>query len=466
MNSVTEKETTVTKDEAGAAELKDVYELITVDVSVRKVWKDDGNRDGKRPASLQVKLLVDGEVLKTVSLSDANQWMYTEKDLRKCKADGTEIKYTWKEVVPAGYTQEASRITGTLTTLTNTYGPEKTSISVRKVWDDKDDAAKKRPKEIEVQLFADGTALDESVKLNAANEWKHTWTELDKCSKAGKAIAYTVEEVKIPEGYTTVTTGSAEKGFVITNSYKLGKMEIRKRFEVIPKEETPEDLEALTEVPVVKIWEDNNNKDGNRPASITVHLFEGGKEIDKATLTEAGGWQYTFTDLPKYRDNKTVRYSITEDPVDLYVTEINGYTVVNRYQPPVTSAIVRKVWDDDNNSRQIRPRSVRMTLSNGTSVLLTEANGWTAVVSDLPAIVNGQPATYSWTEQEVPGYKQTGMSVNGNTTTFTNRVVKLVKVPKDKPQPRTPGESWVIFEEYDTALGGEITINHVGDCFD
>ena len=107
-----------------------------------------------------------------------------------------------------------------------------------------------------------------------------------------------------------------------------------------------------------------------------------------------------------------------------------------------------------------------MTLSNGTSVLLTEANGWTAVVSDLPAIVNGQPATYSWTEQEVPGYKQTGMSVNGNTTTFTNRVVKLVKVPKDKPQPRTPGESWVIFEEYDTALGGEITINHVGDCFD
>ena len=31
---------------------------------------------------------------------------------------------------------------------------------------------------------------------------------------------------------------------------------------------------------------------------------------------------------------------------------------------------------------------------------------------------------------------------------------------------KTPGGGWVIFEEYDTALGGETLINHVGDCFD
>ena len=55
------------------------------DCNRKKVWKDDGNRDGKRPASLQVKLLADGKVLKTVSLSDANQWMHTEKGLPWCK---------------------------------------------------------------------------------------------------------------------------------------------------------------------------------------------------------------------------------------------------------------------------------------------------------------------------------------------------------------------------------------------
>ena len=28
------------------------------------------------------------------------------------------------------------------------------------------------------------------------------------------------------------------------------------------------------------------------------------------------------------------------------------------------------------------------------------------------------------------------------------------------------GEGYVIFEDYNTALGGAILINHVGDCFD
>ena len=159
-------------------------------------------------------------------------------------------------------------------------------------------------------------------------------------------------------------------------------------------------------------------------------------------------------------------YTITEDPVDLVQAEINGYNIKNVYKPELTSVIVRKVWDDDNNNLQIRPKSVRMTLNNGTSVLLSDANGWTAVVSDLPTIVNGQPVTYTWTEQEVVGYRQTGMSTEGNMTTFTNQVVTVPEVLGQQPQPRTPGESWVIFEEYDTALGGEIIINHVGDCFD
>jgi hypothetical protein len=51
-------------------------------------------------------------------------------------------------------------------------------------------------------------------------------------------------------------------------------------------------------------------------------------------------------------------------------------------------------------------------------------------------------------------------------TVLTNKVVKLVKVPADQPQPKVPGAIWYVFEEYDTALGGDILINHVGDCFD
>jgi hypothetical protein len=51
-------------------------------------------------------------------------------------------------------------------------------------------------------------------------------------------------------------------------------------------------------------------------------------------------------------------------------------------------------------------------------------------------------------------------------TTFTNHFVNVPKVPPTNGNPKTPGEGWVVFEEYETALGGETLINHVGDCFD
>ena len=107
-----------------------------------------------------------------------------------------------------------------------------------------------------------------------------------------------------------------------------------------------------------------------------------------------------------------------------------------------------------------------MTLSNGTTVLLNAENGWSATISDLPTKVNGQDVTYTWTEQAVVSYTNTGVTTEGNVTTFTNRLVPVPEVKKDTPKPKTPGNGWVIFEEYDTALGGEVTINHVGDCFD
>lgn len=43
---------------------------------------------------------------------------------------------------------------------------------------------------------------------------------------------------------------------------------------------------------------------------------------------------------------------------------------------------------------------------------------------------------------------------------------EIVHVPENQPQPKVPSIWWTEIEEYDTALGAEVTINHVGDCFD
>ena len=99
-------------------------------------------------------------------------------------------------------------------------------------------------------------------------------------------------------------------------------------------------------------------------------------------------------------------------------------------------------------------------------VILNAANGWQATVGGLPARVNGQPAVYTWTEQEIIGYELESKVTDGNTTVFTNRPWTRPDEPSKGKKPRLPGETLYVFEEYDTPLGVEIVINHVGDCFD
>ena len=49
---------------------------------------------------------------------------------------------------------------------------------------------------------------------------------------------------------------------------------------------------------------------------------------------------------------------------------------------------------------------------------------------------------------------------------FTNALWTRPDTPTAGRTPKTTGETWYVFEEYDTPLGVEVTINHVGDCFD
>ena len=236
-----------------------------------------------------------------------------------------------------------------------------------------------------------------------------------------------------------------------------------------PEEENPED--QVLSIPVVKTWVDNDNRDGNRPASVTVRVLANGRQIASTVLTAANGWKHVFENLPKTDEQKQpITYTITEDPVPMYETTVNGSSVINVYKPEVTSATVMKIWDDNNNAAGLRPASIYATLSDGTrtvaTVVLTEANGWSATVDDLPTVINGAPAQYSWKEQEVLGYQKTGAETTGSVTTFTNKLYQRPTPPPGTKGPKTPGTPFLIIEDYGTPLGVEIIINHVGDCFD
>ena len=231
---------------------------------------------------------------------------------------------------------------------------------------------------------------------------------------------------------------------------------------------TPPPQEDLVDIPVQKVWDDSNNAFGNRPDSILVHLYQDGFEVASRELSAANNWAATFQGWPKYRikDVEYV-YSVNEDPVPNYLTSINGTTITNTFQGQTTSISVRKIWNDNGNAEGRRPASVTMTLHNGTGVVtrvrLSDANGWFATVTDLPTAVNGAPAVYYWTEQEVVGYRSS-MTTDGNTVIFTNAPFDRPPVPYNPP--RVPGRPVIVFEEYEVPLGVAVEINHVGDCFD
>lgn len=239
---------------------------------------------------------------------------------------------------------------------------------------------------------------------------------------------------------------------------------------VIPP--TPEPDAEFVDIPVTKTWNDNNNADGNRPASVTARLYADGAEVDSHVLTAAENWQFTFAEKPRYQeDNKTeIVYTVGEDAVAMYAATVNGYNIVNDYQPEVTSVSVSKVWDDNNNEQNLRPDSIAVSLSDGQKVVkvvvLNEANGWTATVNNLPTVVNGQNAQYAWKEQQVLSYSLEGVTQQGNLMVFTNKVWERPENPTAGRRPRTRGNTWYVFEDYDTPLGVNVVINHVGDCFD
>ena len=164
------------------------------------------------------------------------------------------------------------------------------------------------------------------------------------------------------------------------------------------------------------------------------------------------------TDVPVIRPATTPTATPTATP-----TETPNPTPTP--EPATTSVTVRKVWNDNNDASHLRPASLRVTLSNGMSVTLSAANGWSATISDLPAENNGQPITYTWQEAEPLGYIQTGYTVNGNVTTITN---SLWQRPTPPPSVRVPvpNDPTINIDDYGTPLSIGVEINHVGDTFD
>ena len=118
--------------------------------------------------------------------------------VRKCDSHG---HWTWSDM-------EDSALNGTKTDFG--YGLDfnpgdgvnnfniiytKYTIPVEKIWDDANDQDGLRPDEVTINLLADGV-LNDTLKLNAGNNWKGEFKEKPSETEDGKEIKYTIQEEK------------------------------------------------------------------------------------------------------------------------------------------------------------------------------------------------------------------------------------------------------------------------------
>ena len=89
----------------------------TIDLSVKKVWnttKTNNNDSISLPKSIDIQLLLNDEIIDTVTLSEENNWQYTFSNIEK------NDNYVVREVnVPNGYTVTYQK-DGNLFIVTNT----------------------------------------------------------------------------------------------------------------------------------------------------------------------------------------------------------------------------------------------------------------------------------------------------------------------------------------------------------
>ncbi len=271
---------------------------------------------------------------------------------------------------------------------------------------------------------------------------------------------YTITETKAPTGYEildeTITVVIDEDGN-ITADGDTGSKEAVSGHEV-----NVENTQILTSLEGAKTWNDEDNENGKRPSEITIHLLANGTEVDRKTVTEADDWKWSFTDLPAYSQGIRITYTITEDVVADYTTQVNGYDVVNNYTPGKVGLNVQKIWDDKDDQDGIRPDSITVELlkngeKTGDTLTLNESNGWAGNFSDLDEYTEGTLNEYTVEESSVDGYETAVSNSNGTSSI----IITNTHTPETKEETRDISgfKTWEDNDDKADARPDSITVN-------
>ena len=345
--------------------------------TITKNWGEEKTqgfvKEEDRPDSLTIHMYTDKEktnLYKTITLTKEKDWIYAFDDNIDLS------KYYYEEVVPDdavwkkdtreyedGYFKDGETNCVTFYNWEETPSDEPVIPSVTKYWEDNDNAPKKRPKEIKVNLLQNGVAI-RTEYLNEENNWTFTLPEdkaLPKYDDVGKEYVYTWEEDTsgLPKDYEltdTKTTTSSDSQYTYIHT------------------DLKNTYAQYTSAQIAKSWNDEENLYNLRPDSVTVHLLADGERVEKLTLEQSDGtttditdgnvvlseennWSAKTINLPKYKGSQKIEYTWEEEDVPDYelssnvtvtkdadsVTERTETSLINKSNPRLGSVSVSKM---------------------------------------------------------------------------------------------------------------------------
>ncbi|MBQ2755154.1 MAG: Cna B-type domain-containing protein, partial [Oscillospiraceae bacterium] len=296
----------------------------------RFVWSFDEDVVQDAPASLKYTLeLVNRSEIPGIHGGDAdNMKVYTNQEALLYRKDSKYPEKFNEEEFPMPQVQ---------------YEVPGVDIKGSKIWDDDDNRDGVRPESITINLLADGVEVAEKI-VTADDNWSWNFKNMRK-TQNGEPIVYTVTEDAVDNYETEMSEPVvAENGDVtvtFTNSY------------------TPETIEINGS----KTWNDDADRDGVRPESITINLLADGVEIAEKVVTAADNWSWDFGNQPKYRDQGVeIVYTITEDEVNGYSATVDEYNVTNTHEIETVDIEGSKTWNDDADRDGVRPESITINL--------------------------------------------------------------------------------------------------------
>ena len=288
----------------------------------------------------------------------------------------------------------------------------------------------------------DGVGFEESEYIEiTVDAQTGIGTYFVEVTKAGK---YSVEEIDIPDEYELMSDK-------VVTKYILGVDMVFEFVNTLKVEPSPSPSPEVTETPT--------------PTPTTSPIpSEVPTETPTSTPTETPTPTVTTSPIP----------SPTPTPTAATQTDLDEPTEEPTEEPtttpmPVKHLTVQKIWDDQEYEES-RPDSIVVRLYGNYVYIRSYVIANDNYLSiEMPYYdEEGNEIEYTWSEESVIGYTLEGIYTKEDYTTIINKVWTRPEKPTKGKTPKTAGRkvTTITFEDYETPLGVNVMINHVGDCFD